>query len=76
MVKKGLKKVKDGTMSTRLAKVFLTYRVIPHSTIAQAPAKLLLRRRPHTYLDLLKPNMAKRVEHKQQQQKEYCDAHR
>ena len=73
-VKRGLKKVKDGTMSTRLAKVLLTYRVTPQSTTGQAPAELLLGRRPRTRLDLLKPNMAERVEHKQQQQKERHDA--
>ena len=73
-VKRGLKKVKDGTMSTRLAKVLLTYRVTPQSTTGQAPAELLLGRRPRTRLDLLKPNMAERVERKQQQQKERHDA--
>ena len=73
-VKRGLKKVKDGTMSTRLAKVLLTYRVTPQSTTGQAPAELLLGRRPRTRLDLLKPKMAERVERKQQQQKERHDA--
>ena len=69
MVKTGLKKVKDGTMSTRLAKVLLTYCVSLQSTTGQAPAELLLGRRPRTRLDLLQPNMTERVERKQQQQK-------
>ena len=66
-VKRGLKKVKDGTMSARLAKVLLTYRVTPQSTTGLVPAELLLGRRPRTRLDLLKPNTAERVERKQQQ---------
>ena len=73
-VKRGLKKVKDGTMSSRLAKVLLSYRVTPQSTTGLAPAELLFGRRPRTRLDLLKPHTAERVEHKQQQQKEQHDA--
>ena len=38
-VKRGLKKVKTGTMNHRLAKVLLTYRVTPHSTTGLAPAE-------------------------------------
>ena len=54
-------------MSARLAKVLLTDRVTPQS-------ELLLGRRPCTRLDLLKPNTAERVEHKQQQQKAQHDS--
>ena len=69
IIKRGLKKVADGTMHTQLAKVLLTYRVTPQSTTGQAPAELLLGRRPHTCLDLFRPNTSDRVERKQQQQK-------
>ena len=68
-VKHSLEKVKEGPMSSRLAKVLLTYRITPQSTTGLTPAELLLGRRPRTCLDLLKPNTAERVEHKQEQQK-------
>ena len=69
IIKRGLKKVTEGTMHTRLAKVLFTYRMTPQSTTGQAPAELLLGRRPRTCLDLLRPNTSDRVERKQQQQK-------
>ena len=69
IIKRGLKQVTEGTMHTRLAKVLFTYRMTPQSTTGQAPAELLLGRRPRTCLDLLRPNTSDRVERKQQQQK-------
>ena len=39
-----------------------------------SPAELLLGRRPHTRLDLLRPNTAGRVEERQQQQKQQHDS--
>ena len=39
-VKRGLKKVKDGAMSTRLAKALFTYHVTLQSTTRQALAEL------------------------------------
>ena len=69
IIKRGLNKVTEGTMYTRLAKVLFTYRMTPHSTTGQAPAELLLGRRPRTCLDLLRPNTSDRVECNQQQQK-------
>ena len=74
VIKRGLKKVTDGTMSSRLAKVLFTYRVTPQSTTGLAPAEMLLGRRPHTRLDLLKPHTAERVEQKQREQKERHDS--
>ena len=69
IVKKGLKKEASGTFSTRLAKVLFTYKITPQSTTSTSPAVLLLGRRPRTGLDLLKPNIAERVERKQEDQK-------
>ena len=69
IVKKGLKKEVSRTFSTRLAKVLFTYRITPQSTTSTSPAVLLLRRRPRTRLDLLKPNIAERVKRKQEDQK-------
>ena len=69
IVKKGLKKEVSGTFSMRLAKVLFTYRITPQSTTSTSPAVLLLGRRPRTRLDLLKPNIAERVERKQEDPK-------
>ena len=74
IVKKGLKKVTTGSISSRLAKVLMAYRIAPQSTTGVSPAELLLGRRPRTRLDLLKPNTAERVEGKQFEQKARHDA--
>ena len=60
VIKRGLMKVTDGTMSSRLAKVLLTCRVTPQSTTGLAPAEMLLGRSPCTRLDLLKPHTVER----------------
>ena len=56
-----------------MTKLLLAYRVTSQSTTGQTPAELLLGRQPRTCLDLLKPNTAERMEHKQQQQKKRHD---
>ena len=56
-------------MASRLAKVLMTYRTIPHSTTGVTPAELLLKQKPRTRLDLLRPDTASRVEEKQLRQK-------
>ena len=44
IVKQGLKKEKEESMKTRLAKVMLAYRVSPQSTTGESPALLLQKR--------------------------------
>ena len=63
ILKKGLKKVTDGTLHSRLAKVLMRYRITPQSTTGSSPAELLLGRQPRTRLDLLKPSPELSVEH-------------
>ena len=74
IVKQGLKKGKEGSMKTRLAKVMMAYRVAPQSTIGESPALLLQKHQIRTRLDLLKPGRNERVEHCQQKQKAEHDA--
>ena len=62
VLKQGLKKVTTGSLKTRLARVL-------QSSTGVSPAKLLLGRCPWTCLDLLKLNLADKVENKQLQQK-------
>ena len=74
ILKKGLKKVHDGSINTRLAKILFSHRLTPQSTTGEIPAELLLGRRPHSRFDLARPNLAERVESKQGQQKAHHDA--
>ena len=74
IVKKGLKKVTVGSLSSRLAQILISYRMAPQSTTGVSPAELLMGRRLRTRLDLLKPNTADRVESKQFQQKAKHDS--
>ena len=69
IVKNGLKKVTEGTINTRLAKILFAYRITPQSTTGVSPSELLLIRRPRCRLDLVKPNIQRRVENKQLAQK-------
>lgn len=46
----------------------LAYKTTPQSTTGMTQTEFFLGKCPHTRLDLLKPNLADRVESKQQQQ--------
>lgn len=56
-------------MEERIAKILMTDRITPHSTTGVAPAELILGRQLISRLDLLRPNLAERVEQKQLKQK-------
>ena len=73
IVKKGLKKVTEGSIRSQIANVLLAYRTTPHSTTGSTPASLLFGRNPRTRLDLLKPNTAEQIESKQLIQKKSHD---
>ncbi len=60
IVKRGLRKVTQGDIHSRIAKVLFAYRISPHSTTGVAPTELLLGRKVRTRLDLVKPNPAER----------------
>ena len=68
-----VKKVMQGTLTARLAKVLFSYRLTPQGTTDISPAELLLGRRPRSKLDLVRPNTAERAENKQLQQKAHHD---
>ena len=69
IIKQGLKKLSTGSLSDKLARLLFSYRITPHSTTGLSPAELLMGRKLKSRFDLLKPNIATRVELKQQQQK-------
>ena len=66
----------DGlTPQHRLENFLLTYRSTPHATTNVAPCDLFLGRRIRTRLDLVKPNLERRVCEKQADQKQQHDQH-
>lgn len=68
-VKRGLKKETEGSMATRLAKVLMAYQTTSQSTTGMTPSQLLQGQRVQTQLDLLRPSVSERVEHRQLLQK-------
>ena len=73
-MKRGLKKITQGSMRSRLEKTLFSYRLTPQTTMGISPGELLLGRRPRSRLDLLKPHTAERVERSQIKQKEQHDS--
>lgn len=73
LVKQVLEGTKGRSIKHRLADFLLRYRTTPHSTTGATPAELLMRRRLRTRLTLVKPDLAKTIESKQNKQKEYKD---
>ena len=56
------------SISWKLANFLLAYRSTPHALTRETPAVLLMGRNIRTRLDILKPNLRKRVKDKQQDQ--------
>eukprot|EP00731_Ephydatia_muelleri_P013136 Em0007g446a len=71
-VKDALKKT-SGDIDTRLSRFLFQYRLTPHSSTGQSPAKLLLGRVPRSHLDFLFPDVADNVKQNQQWQKQNHD---
>ena len=65
ILKQGLKKIKNGSMEERLVKLLFNYSFTPQNTTGTSPAQLLFGRNLKSCLDLLKPDISGRVEHKQ-----------
>ena len=56
-------------MKEKLAEFLIAYRNTPHSTTGVSPAQLLLGRPLHTRLDLVKPNLNRKIVNQQHQQR-------
>ena len=72
-LKEGLRKMVDGDMDTRLARILYRYRMMPHTTTGVSPAELLMGRKLRSHLDLLQPDMSSHVMIKQAAQKSGFD---
>ena len=72
-MKQGLKKVTQGSLNARLAKILFAYRLNPQRTNRISPSELLLGRQPQSRLDLVTPNTAEHIEAKPLQQKVHHD---
>ncbi|KAI7802842.1 hypothetical protein IRJ41_020318 [Triplophysa rosa] len=71
--KEGMKKMKDETVETRVARFLFTYRITPHATTGLSPAQMLMSRKLRSTFDLLLPDLKTRILNKQQKQKEGHD---
>ncbi|CAC5418435.1 unnamed protein product [Mytilus coruscus] len=70
--KEGMKKIKEGTVRKKLNRFLFNYRITPQSTTALVPSELLMKRKLKSRLDLVFPNIEKRVQERQQK-KHYHD---
>ena len=61
-LKKGLREMSHGTVEERLTKFLFKYRITPHSTTGILPAELLIGRRLRSRLDLLQPDLPRKLE--------------
>ena len=59
----------EGTVQEKLSRFLFSYRITPQTTTGMSPAELLMGRTLRSRLHLLKPNLSRTVENKQEQQK-------
>ena len=69
----GMKRIRDGSINTRLARYFFKYRFTPHTSTGMSPAEMLYGRKLRTQLDLLVPSVRKTVPNAQDRQKRNHD---
>ena len=65
----------SGDIDTRLARFLFQYRITPHTATGVSPAELLMGRKLQSHLDLLRPDVGRRVQRRQSQQKAVYDQH-
>ena len=73
--KEGMKRLKSGTLSTRLSRLLLRYRIAPHSSTGLSPVELMWGRILRSQLDLLLPDSSRKAQQAQDCQKQSHDAH-
>ena len=73
--KEGMKKLKDGILETRVSRFLSRYRITPQTTTGVSPAELLRGRKPKSRLDLIYPEIGRKVRGSQMSQKQRRDLH-
>ena len=73
IIKRGLKKVTEGDIHSRLSKILFSYRITPQGTTGVSPSELLNGRKLRSRLDLVIPDLRQGVESKQGNQKQHYD---
>uniref|UniRef100_A0A3B1KG74 Integrase catalytic domain-containing protein n=1 Tax=Astyanax mexicanus TaxID=7994 RepID=A0A3B1KG74_ASTMX len=68
-----MKKAGEGSISTKVARVLFSYRITPQSTTGKSPAEMLQGRQLRSTLDLVHPDLKRRVIEKQDKQKKSHD---
>ena len=67
--KQRLQQIQATSIKEKLNKFLFKYRITPHMITGVAPAELLMERRLHSRLDLMKPGLTETVQSKQLKQK-------
>ena len=57
--KEGMKKLKDGSLETRVSRFLSRYRITPQTSTRVLPTELLLGRKPRSRLDLAYPGISR-----------------
>ena len=70
-LKDSIKKLKKGSLETRLSRFLFKYHVTPHSVTGVAPADIMFGRRLRTHLDVLKPDLSRKVIRNNEHQKNW-----
>ena len=72
-VKERLRKQRGETLESTLSKVLFHHRLTPNTTTGRSPAELLMNRKLKSRLDLIRPDVRRKVEQKQEEQKLHHD---
>ncbi|XP_062380634.1 uncharacterized protein K02A2.6-like [Sardina pilchardus] len=71
--KEGVKKLRGGSIETRVSRFLFSYRITPQATTGLSPAEMLMNRRLRSAFDLLKPDIKSKIQQRQLKQKENHD---
>ena len=61
-----LRKLKEGSLETRLSRFLFKYRITPHSSTGVSPAEVMFGRSLRTPLDAIRPNLGDTAQQKQE----------
>ena len=74
-LKDGLRKIKEGSLITRVSRFLFKYRITPHSITGISPGEMLFGRRLQSHLDHLRPNLRRKASLNQDRQKQWYNVH-